>query len=82
MYHMLLEVRMLGWAGRAEQAGDLADAFHKLPACLYSDAFDWSVFRHFLQAYHAKYPAGSAALYDYLAMLDSIAVGTFPGPDD
>jgi hypothetical protein len=31
IYDALLEIRLHGWEGRAEQAADLAEAFHNLP---------------------------------------------------
>src|SRR5215510_8245439 len=34
LHFALLEIRMLGWNGKASQAADLADAFHNLPSYL------------------------------------------------
>lgn len=34
MYAAFVEMRMLGWEGKSEQAADLADAFHNLPKWL------------------------------------------------
>lgn len=70
----LLEIRTLGWEGKAEQAGDLADAFHTLPTYMFSAEFDWRLFRNgFLKPYQDKYSrAPHQAHRDYLAMLDEI----------
>jgi hypothetical protein len=67
IYRALLEMRILGWGGKAEQAADLADAFHNLPAMLWED-FSLDFFRKFLEAYRQKYPDGGGA--GYLKMLD------------
>jgi len=32
MHYAFIEMRLLGWGGKAEQVADLADAFHNLPA--------------------------------------------------
>jgi aminoglycoside phosphotransferase len=70
MFEAFIELRLLGWQGKAEQAADLADAFHNLPAFLWSEDFSFCIFREFLEAYHRKYPERGG--FDYLAMLDEI----------
>jgi hypothetical protein len=69
MYRAFLELRHLGWQGKAEQAADLADAFHNLPTVMYSPDFRWSVLHMFLESYQRKYPNG---FEDYVAMLENI----------
>lgn len=71
----LLEIRMLGWEGKAEQATDLADAFHNVPTFLWREDFSFSFFRKFLQGYKEKYP-GRKSGFDYLAMLDEVMAGS------
>jgi hypothetical protein len=71
LFNALLEIRMLGWEGKAEQAGDVADAFHNLPIYLWSDKFSLSLFRRFLEEYQQKYPGSGG--FDYVKMLDEIA---------
>lgn len=61
---------MLGWEGKAEQAADIADAFHNLPIYLWSDQFSLSFFRKFLEAYQQKYQ--EVECYNYVEMLDEI----------
>jgi hypothetical protein len=52
MSEALSELRMLGWAGKSEQAGGLADAFHNLPIGIWPDDFSLSFFRNsFVGAY-------------------------------
>ncbi|MDB5341831.1 MAG: hypothetical protein JWP89_208 [Schlesneria sp.] len=69
MSEALSELRMLGWAGKSEQAGDLADAFHNLPIGIWRDDFSLSFFRNsFVGAYRRKYPHTR----DYAAMVDEI----------
>ena len=61
---------MLGNEGKAEQAADVADAFHNLPIYLWSEQFSLNVFRGFLEEYQQKYQ--EAGCYNYLKMLDEI----------
>ncbi len=70
LFYALLEIRELGNSGEAEQAADVADAFHNLPAYLWSDTFSFSFFRNFLQGYQEKY--GEKVRFNYLTMLDAI----------
>jgi hypothetical protein len=72
MYRAFIEMRILGWGGKSEQAADLADAFHNLPIVMYRSDFSWSFFRHFLDTYQRKYPRNAGSLNDYLAMLEKI----------
>ena len=68
LYHVLVEIRLLGFAGRGEQASDLADAFHNLPHDMWGDHFSFSHFREaFLAPYQRKWSTDAAR--DYLAML-------------
>jgi len=66
----MLEMRLLGWGGKAGQAADLADAFHNLPAMLWSEDFSLDFFRTFLEGYRQKYPDGWGA--GYLKMLEDV----------
>jgi hypothetical protein len=75
LFHALLEIRVLGYEGKSEQAADLADAFHNLPIYLWSEDFSFGFFRKFLEGYHQKY---SEVDFNYLGMLDEI---TERGPD-
>lgn len=69
MFEALLELRMLGWAGKSQQAGDLADAFHNVPIGIWRDDFSLTFFRNsFVGAYQRKYPETR----DYVAMVDAI----------
>jgi hypothetical protein len=71
MHWAFVELRNLGWSGKAEQAADLADAFHNLPTYLWSDDFSLQFFRDaFLKAYQQKYPEGR--IRDYVSMVDEI----------
>jgi hypothetical protein len=68
MHHAFLELRVLGWRGQAEQAADLADAFHNLPVVMFSRDFNWSWFKQSLEAYQNRYQTH----LDYVAMLENI----------
>ena len=70
LFNALLEIRLLGWNGEAQQAADLADAFHNLPAYLWSEEFSIAVFRNFLEGYQERY--GGKAHFNYLKLLDDI----------
>jgi hypothetical protein len=76
LHWALVEIRGLGREGKSEQAADLADAFHSLPAYMFSTHFDWSLVRAVLQAYQDKYslPQGRWP-FDYLTSLDRIERG-------
>jgi hypothetical protein len=70
LFRALPEIRVLGSQGKAQQAADLADAFHNLPVYLWSDEFSLSFFRHFLEVYQQMYPERGS--FDYVKMLDEI----------
>jgi hypothetical protein len=71
LFYALLEIRGLGNAGKGEQAADLADAFHNLPAYLWSNNFSFRVFREYLAEYRQRYPERETS-YDYIKLLDEI----------
>ena len=71
MHYAFVEIRLLGWAGKAEQAADLADAFHNLPTGMWDDDFSLEFFRDsFLAAYQEKYPEGRVR--DYVGVVNQI----------
>ena len=70
IYSAMLEMRILGRGGKAGQVADLADAFHNLPAMLWSEDFSLDFFRTFLEGYRQKYPDGWGT--GYLKMLDEV----------
>ena len=70
LFNALLEIRMLGNEGKAEQAADVADAFHNLPIYLWSDKFSLNFFRNFLEEYQQKYQ--EVGCYNYVKMLDEV----------
>jgi hypothetical protein len=45
LYRAFLQIRMMGWAGKAEQAAELADLFHNLPQEMWRDYFSVSFLR-------------------------------------
>jgi hypothetical protein len=72
MFEAFLEVRRLGWNGRAEQAADLADAFHNLPQGLWWDNFNLFVFRDsYLLHYERKY-GWNERIRSYVTAVDAI----------
>jgi hypothetical protein len=71
LFDALLEMRALCWEGKAEQAANLASAFHNLPIYLWSDKFSLSLFRRFLEEYQRKYQ--DAGCYNYVEKLDEIS---------
>lgn len=73
IYQAFLEIRILGRRGKAQQAADLADAFHNLPLEMFSDDFDWDFFRNsYLEAYQQKYPRPQYGIINYTLILDRI----------
>ena len=75
LYRALLEMRILGWEGKANQSADLADAFHNLPLQIYSPNFSWDILRTFLESYQTRYPRTSDSGFDYLFFLEKIESG-------
>ena len=71
LFNALLEIRMLGREGKAEQAADVAHVFHNLPIYLWSDKFSMSLLRRFLEEYQQTYLESGG--FDYVKMLDEIA---------
>ena len=69
-----VEIRSLGWDGKAEQAGDLADAFHTTPKEMYGwGCWQLRLFRGMVQDYQDKYHAEDYfGKCDYVAMIDRI----------
>jgi len=64
MYFAFLEIRSLGGQGKAEQAADLADAFHNLPKDMWTDSFDLVEFRNlYLRPYQEKYSGQATRNY-------------------
>lgn len=71
MHYAFVEMRLLGWGGKAEQAADLADAFDNLPKDIWSEEFSLQFFRDaFLKAYQQKYT--ERRVRDYVAMVNEI----------
>ena len=69
----LRDIRHLGWEGKSEQAAALADAFHNLPAMMYTNKFSFVWFRGSLEHYHDQYPYNrSESLNDYLVLLEKV----------
>lgn len=68
-----VEIRLLGWSGRAAEAAALADAFHNILREMHGwGRFSWSSFRGGLEEYQRKYAEARLAPYDYAARLDEI----------
>jgi len=71
IYFAFVEIRQLGSTGKAEQAADLADAFHNLPRSMWQEDFSLEYFRDaFLAPYQTKYPEERA--WDYVARVQEI----------
>ena len=75
----LLDIRILARNGHAQQASDLADAFHNLPAGVFRDGFDVPRFRDGLIAYARAYPDPTTRRFDYVAMLDQAGADSAGG---
>ena len=76
VHRALIEIRGPGRNGMAEQAADLADAFHNLPVFIFSESFSWSLARHCLEEYQNKYSLPKNRWpFDYLVALDKIERG-------
>ena len=69
LHEALVELRSHGFLQKAEQAGDLADAFHNLPIWLNMEIFSFDHFRTYLTSYYRKHPK---FIYNYSDMLSKI----------
>jgi hypothetical protein len=67
LHHVFLDIRILGWDGKGEQAADLADAIHNLPLILGGDRWDIDWFRGEFQRHQSRFRSR-----DYVAMLDRV----------
>lgn len=72
-----IQIRILGWGGKAEQAADLADALHNLPYDLFYQDFSWERLIGNIETYHQKYPPNERGEYfDFLALGEQIQTNT------
>jgi hypothetical protein len=78
IHFAFVEIRLLGSTGKAEQAADLADAFHNLPKEMWKEDFSLEYFRDaFLLEYQEKYP--DERIRNYIALVNNmLATGTDP----
>jgi hypothetical protein len=69
-----VEIRLLGWDGKAAQAADLADAFHNVPREMYGlGTWSRSLFRAGLEGYQQKYHVpGQSSHRNYATWFDRI----------
>jgi hypothetical protein len=70
MASAFVEIRFVSWGGKAQQAADLADAFHNVPREMYGWG-NWSrrIFRGMLESYERKYHDATGK---YVKMFDAI----------
>jgi len=68
-YWVLVEMRILGREGKAEQVKDLAEASHNVPMTMWRDDFSVIFHRQAFQRYQDKY---GVRPFDYVAELDKI----------
>jgi hypothetical protein len=68
-YLVLVEMRILGREGKAEQVKDLAEASHNVPMTMWRDDFSVTFHRTAFQRYHEKY---GPRPFDCVAELHSI----------
>jgi hypothetical protein len=79
MYQAFIEMRLLGWAGKAAQCADLADAFHNIPYEMNDPRnWSWSARRRDLDSYCEKYKESRGAPFNYVRSLEFIAEGNDP----
>lgn len=64
MYLAFCDLRALAKDGRAEQAKDLAEAFHNVPLLMNTSNFSFKMFWRLLEHYQQKYEG--TAYFNYL----------------
>jgi hypothetical protein len=72
IFHALVDIRALAWNGKAEQAADLADAFHNLPVVIWQPGFSCRYFRDYLLRYLQRCSEEKRQHFNYIEMLDQI----------
>lgn len=76
LHRAFVDIRILARNGDTDQAADLADAFHNIPTFMFSEDFDWSVARRFLETYENMYSNVTGHWpFDYVNSLDKIQRG-------
>ena len=71
IHRALVDIRILGWQGAAQQAADLADAMESLPCEMAGIwIFQWRHLRNNLESYQKKHPKYTHQ--DYVAEVDRI----------
>ena len=71
MHYAFSDIRMFASQGNAEQASDLADAFHNLPKEMMKETVRLEDFRDmYLKPYHEKYP--DSKTFNYIARVNEI----------
>jgi hypothetical protein len=68
-YWVLVEMRILGCEGKAEQVKDLAEASHNVPMTMWRNDFSITFHRQAFQRYHDKY---GVRPFDYVSELNKI----------
>ena len=68
MMDAFLHIRILGWSGKAQEAADLADAFHNLPVLMWHDGFSLRWFRDDL----VRLQENTSEAQSYVARIDEI----------
>ena len=64
MYLAFCDLRALARQAQAQQAKDLAEAFHNVPLLMHTNEFSFKVFRELLERYQEKYKGHLR--FDYL----------------
>ena len=64
VYLAFCDLRALAREGLAQQAKDLAEAFHNIPLLMYTSEFSFKAFRDFLARYQQRYSGNLR--FDYL----------------
>jgi hypothetical protein len=74
IYWAFVEMRALAWSGRAQQAADLADAFHNISKEMNGwGCFTWADFEGRLSRYQATWRTDDLAKEpDYSSMLAEV----------
>ncbi len=74
LHNAFIEIRMLCWDGRHQQAADLADAVHNIPMEIYGWGGGWNfdLTRSMLKSYVDKYGGTGAFARDYALQLDHL----------
>lgn len=70
IHYSFIEIRLLGWRGKSEQAAALADVFHNIPNMMWGKDFSLDMFRDCIVNFQQDYTESETV--DFLILFDRL----------